>query len=349
MGGRGLEQRQSFTYKPTGVELSKILTHYNLLDNVNSPLFKICCPFHNDPQPSLLIDLERGRYHCFGCDEKGDAFQFVRNLNKDVNELKALQKYFKILNSDKIKKLEVKTYKQNKKSSRQLYMEAWDYYYNLPDTDWVDVERVIETSLVDEETEDVFGYMLRRGFSSKVLNWSKAKFNYNSQYPIVFPLYDNGKFKGWVCRTNDPETEQKRKYLYNKGFRRRTTLVGAYLNRPICFIVEGFMDYLKFNMYLRQTRLEGGYKRSDICCVAILGWKLSEQQFEKLTEANHDYIISALDNDDCGRKGTAYLRRKFGENNITRFCYLSGIKDVGEADEKRFAKMINKTLKKIGT
>ena len=49
-------------------------------------------------------------------------------------------------------------------------------------------------------------------------------------------MIDNGKFKGWVCRTTDKDIEKKRKYLYNKGFRRAETLVGSYGLKPYVFM-----------------------------------------------------------------------------------------------------------------
>jgi len=38
------------------------------------------CIFHNDPNPSLVINLKDGRYHCFGCKRKGNAPQFVERI-----------------------------------------------------------------------------------------------------------------------------------------------------------------------------------------------------------------------------------------------------------------------------
>ena len=39
--------------------------------------FKACCPFHNEKTPSFTINDEKGFYHCFGCGEHGNVFDFV--------------------------------------------------------------------------------------------------------------------------------------------------------------------------------------------------------------------------------------------------------------------------------
>lgn len=40
-------------------------------------IFKGLCPFHNEKTPSFTVNDERGLYHCFGCGEGGDIFQFI--------------------------------------------------------------------------------------------------------------------------------------------------------------------------------------------------------------------------------------------------------------------------------
>ncbi len=37
----------------------------------------MCCPFHDDKNPSMKVD---ERFHCFGCGEDGDAIDFVGKL-----------------------------------------------------------------------------------------------------------------------------------------------------------------------------------------------------------------------------------------------------------------------------
>jgi CHC2 zinc finger len=38
------------------------------------------CPFHNDQHPSFSVSAEKGLFHCFGCGESGDVFDFVMKL-----------------------------------------------------------------------------------------------------------------------------------------------------------------------------------------------------------------------------------------------------------------------------
>jgi DNA primase len=38
------------------------------------------CPFHDDKNPSLSVDQEKGLYNCFGCGESGDVFDLVKGI-----------------------------------------------------------------------------------------------------------------------------------------------------------------------------------------------------------------------------------------------------------------------------
>jgi DNA primase len=39
------------------------------------------CPFHAEKSPSFSVNRELGRYYCFGCQAKGDAISFVREID----------------------------------------------------------------------------------------------------------------------------------------------------------------------------------------------------------------------------------------------------------------------------
>ena len=71
---------------------------------------------------------------------------------------------------------------------------------------------------------------------------------------------------------------------------------------------------------------------------------MTKEQENKIKHSDVKYVISALDNDQCGKKGTEYLRTIFG-SRVIRFQYLKGIKDVGETNKEQFDKMYQKTIK----
>lgn len=310
------------TYECGGSELAKVLMYYGFIQNVYQGEQKIVCPFHKDLNPSMIINLNEGRFFCFGCGVSGDAYNFVQMLNPHLNDLEAMLKFLKVLKSKRVNKIRLPDRYKEPEEDEYLYAKAQDFYYGLSQPDWT-----LDNS---QEVKEARKYMFKRGFDPKTLNKCKAKVTYQFTYPIVFPMLDNGVFKGWVCRTTNVDTEKKRKYLYNKGFNRLNTLVGDYTGCKYIFVVEGYMDRLKFIQY--------GITN----VVAILGWKMTIPQENKLRESGVEYIISALDNDKCGRRGTKYLKTRF--ENVIRFCYLKGVKDVGETNYKQFQRMYKKTM-----
>ncbi len=55
-------------------------TGYVLPDS-SADVFVACpMPGHDDSTPSMLLHLDEGRYHCFGCGASGDVVQWVRDL-----------------------------------------------------------------------------------------------------------------------------------------------------------------------------------------------------------------------------------------------------------------------------
>lgn len=297
-------------------ELEAVFNHYGI--EYNSMQGKIICPFHGDINPSMLYNIEGNSFFCFGCYLRGNAMKFTMLMEGD--DLKGYIKYREIISERCQEKQKNKPQiidgpsLNHNPSSGLLYIESYNYYIGLSKSHWG------QTGSSQER------YMLERGFSPEVLNKVKAKININEAYPIIFPILDNGKFRGWVCRTDKKEIEQKRKYLYNRGFRRANTLVGNYNKNHIPILCEGFMDRLKF--------IQAGYDYA----VAIFGWKISNEQIEKLKAKGIKKVISALDNDECGIKGSEYLKKHF---KVIRVKYPEGVKDPGEMNTKQINKMLN--------
>lgn len=321
-----------------GDSLAMVLAYYGLIDVISSDREKVVCPFHADENPSMAIDFESGRFYCFGCGASGDALDFVRRMERQergANDLASLRLYRAILSGratggpvPSLKGLR----KAHRPSQRASYDVAYDTYHGLRSVDWLDPR--------DGEESDALAYMEGRGFDASTLNLAEAKVTYRRNYGLIFPMRDNGRFRGWVCRTMVPEVERKRKYLYNKGFSRATTLVGNYgpkrlsgIDAEVAIVVEGYMDRLKFVQY-------GAFN-----AVAILGWKMTREQVQKLRESGVKVVVSALDNDDCGRKGTRFLRTQFP--HVVRWKYLRGLKDPGDMTREQYERMAKRTMKEV--
>lgn len=314
------------------------LKHYNIYQEDDQ--YKIICPFHGDKNPSLQINKQTGFFYCYGCGLSGGAFELVKNYEPSLSPIEIYKKLHSFVKEGKgdIGGRDVYTYTNlpythSFVDSKVKYKEgiklAKDFYFNLPETNWYKLP---------EEAIPILRYMKHRGFTTSTLKKFGAKFTYNKNYPIVFPMYDNGIFRGYVMRTDDPTAEDQRKYMYCKSFRRSITLAGQYKTDTV-ILVEGFLDKLSGNQL--------GLKN----IAAILGWKITHEQFEKLKKRKIKRIICGLDNDECGIRGYKYLKRICEPYNISvvRIRYPKNIKDFGDLlNNKKEAEKIIKQIKKNG-
>lgn len=292
-----------------------VLKHYGIFED--QELYKIVCPFHGDLNPSLQINLNKAYFYCYGCGIHGGTVELVKAFEKGISTFEAYRKVAEIVKGIKGPKLSTASAEpsiKSKASFKEGIRLARDFYYNLPKTNWFKP---------DEDAFQIKRYMNGRGFTTSTLKKAQAKATYNKLYPIVFPMFDNGIFRGYVMRTDDPQVEGERKYLYNKGFKRRITLPGDYKYHTVV-LVEGFLDKLKANQI--------GIKY----VVAVLGWKLTSEQLEKLKKAGVKTIICALDNDEKGNQGYKYLKRICSVNKLGlhHLRYPKSMKDMGDVSPK---------------
>lgn len=328
-----------------------LLKHFGIYEPMDK--YKIICPFHADKNASLQINTQKAYFYCYaGCGASGGSLElfqeFAKLSGKKINSLNAMQEIKSIVKKSNSPYIYTSNNIYNKSnllveqtekevSYREGIKLAREYYFSLPSVCWF---KPSTNKGTEEEVRECIKYMKSRGFSSLALKNAEALPSLNKYYPIIFPMFENGKFRGYVMRTFDKETEQKRKYLYNKGFKRRLVLPGEYGVKQFpgrkgkeIILVEGFLDKIKANML--------GIENAG----AILGWKISSEQIEKLKQSGIENIICALDNDEAGNKGFSYLRL-VGEMHgfqIKRLRYPKGVNDMG--DLKKGTKEAERVLK----
>lgn len=303
-----------------GLELLRVLEHYDLLYNAvpssGEQVIKIICPLHNESVPSMSVDLERGYFYCFGCGAKGSIVELISKLD-GIDTLKAMQRLCKITGGKVFKNGESREEEEKRetKDRKKLLKDAHDFFYSLPKPSW----NVITSH-----------YMFDRGFTPKTLRHFDVRINQSSSYPVIIPYLEQGVFKGYVCRRVDSEEP---KYLYNRGFTRRSTVAG-YLEKGPVLIVEGIMDLMR--------AWQNGFKNA----CATLGWKCTSYQAKKIS-TYATVVISGLDNDDAGERGYQEHLKLFDGVPVYKFPFPKGFNgDIGDMDKRTFRKQVEKCLNK---
>jgi len=64
------------------VDIVKLVGDYGLHVSRAGSKFKALCPFHDDKNPSLVLDPERQSYKCWSCGAGGDIFDFVKEYDR---------------------------------------------------------------------------------------------------------------------------------------------------------------------------------------------------------------------------------------------------------------------------
>ena len=62
----------------SALSFGTVLNYYKIEHPLDKNQVKVICPFHDERTASLSINLEAGKFQCFGCGAKGDLITFVR-------------------------------------------------------------------------------------------------------------------------------------------------------------------------------------------------------------------------------------------------------------------------------
>ncbi|GGC98984.1 DNA primase [Tersicoccus solisilvae] len=77
----GLIRREDIDAVRERTDLRDIVGEHVTLRTAGVGSWKGLCPFHDERTPSFTVRPQVGRYHCFGCGEKGDVFAFVQAMD----------------------------------------------------------------------------------------------------------------------------------------------------------------------------------------------------------------------------------------------------------------------------
>lgn len=283
------------------------------------------CPFHDDHHPSMKVSPNRGTYHCYSCDAKGDAIKFVQEI-EHVSFPEAVRR---LANKYGISIPSEEKSEEEKKHDRLLT--------NLYKTNvWV---AKFYVNALTKSTEDsaVKQYIRMRGISDEILSkfligyspadtsifakeYKEAGLYFNNakilglgyigrgfikdRYAdrVIFPWFNvAGNIVGFGARKLDERTHGiDQKYINSQEseiFHKSSELYGLYqaksaiLKAGKVYMVEGYTDVLSFH----QAGIEN--------VVANSGTALTQQQVALLSRYCKTVTL-IYDSDEAGIHAT---------------------------------------------
>jgi len=305
-----MAQWVSFDELKSRVSMKDVLTHYALMQGTTEKPTKrgmelrLRCPFHEDKTPSLSINAETGKYHCFGCHAKGgDIFDFVVAKeemtagDRTKSRRKAallIQDWFGIESNasptpEKSAAAEssapVEVVTPTPEASDEGTNPPLKFTFKHLDTrhSYLTQDRGLQ-----EATIDAFG-----------LGYHSGKGIMSGR--VVIPIHnEQGELVAyagrWPANVGWPEGSDK--YQLPPGFRKSRVLFNLHRAREHAteglIVVEGFFTVFEF------------FQRGRKNVVALMGSSMSKEQERLIVETvgPRGRVLLALDNDEAGRKGS---------------------------------------------
>jgi DNA primase len=310
--------------------IDDLLGRINILDIV-SPYVKLrrtgknyvgLCPFHKEKTPSFSVSTEKQIYYCFGCQEGGNAINFLMKY-ENLNFQEALENLGRQYGVEVTRKGGAR-----KGDVFDALGKLADYYHKGLNDSRAAVQYLAKRGIDNEAVEEFkIGYSDRRSnikdflkvaampndllISTGIVRVKEGDVYDIFRGRVVIPILDvNRKVIGFGGRAieegsfpkyiNSPESP-----VFSKG----SSLFGIdktkkhIADENEVFIVEGYFDFIALYM--------NGFRN----VVSTLGTAVTEGQLSRLRNYT-DNITLLLDGDEAGIKSALRLIGLFSEMNI---------------------------------
>lgn len=306
--------------------------------------FKGLCPFHKEKTPSFMVSPDRGTWHCFGCGEGGDAFEYVmKRENLDFAEaLRALAARTGVQlkgRNPKDSEKKQRLFEANKQAAA-YFQAALKHAAGKQARDYL-AKRGLEKEIVKDfgvgyapDSFEAFIKALKnKGFTdAELVAAGVAGRGGRGLYSrfrnrLMIPIADSsGVIRGFTGRLLD-DSAKEAKYvntsetdIFHKG---RLVFALDKAKQSVIsgggsVLVEGQMDVLS------------AHQAGTTNVVATSGTALTEDQLRQLTRFS-SAITMALDADDAGHKALMRVIELVGDRDIElKIADLGGAKDPDE-------------------
>ena len=136
----------------------KVISEYLPLKKTGSN-FKALCPFHQEKTPSFIVSPQKEIFHCFGCGEGGNVFNFLMKHEK-ISFIEAVERLAGragiSLPEDKVSQDEASRISQERKSLFEINHHATDFFH-----------KCLKSSSSAQKARE---YLKKRGLEEKIIN-----------------------------------------------------------------------------------------------------------------------------------------------------------------------------------
>lgn len=341
-------------------DLAEIIGESVVLKPAGGGRLKGLCPFHNEKTPSFNVNTDRGFYYCFGCQAKGDVFDFVMQT-EGLDFYEALRRLGSRVG------IEVEPQAPGKGGRSDLYRVneiAQEYFRSQlggPALEYLHSRKLTDGSVerfglgfAPEGWDGLQKAAAGRGIGPDELlaagllveNERGSRYD-RFRNRIMFPVRDQlGRIVGFAGRImdrgepkylNTPETDifHKGQLLYGLDVARQSMRTSGE-----AIVVEGYMDVIA----LHQT----GFTNS----VAALGTALTAEHADLLARQDVNSLYLAFDGDEAGQRATmAGLDRSIGRSFLVRAVRVPEGQDPADAvldgDPARFRSALKAGLSEV--
>lgn len=276
-------------------------------ENLNASEIQVCCPFHEDKNPSMSINTETGVYYCHGCGETGSPTWYYMK-RKGLTYPQALEEL----------ELDNNSYygtKPKPKAKEQTIIDYTSYFSECFD-------RMLNNY-------QLYGKRLYKLRGLTFLTATACSIGVDINENWIFPVYkfpDMQKIVGYEVRKSDFTKFSSG----NKCFKADKTpsclaIVRSGFENKKCYICEGFIDSCFLYQHLQDDNIWILTPSNGVHTIPNL---VKEQ-------LPFDEVIFCLDNDKAGNETTEIIKKM----NYPNYHFFTGLK--GGEDIELYVKRVS--------
>ena len=322
------------------LDIAEVVGEVVALKPAGKGRLKGLCPFHGEKTPSFHVLQDRGFFYCFGCQAKGDIFDFVMRT-QGVEFGEALQVLGQQAGIEVTPSTPKDLHKRDLYEVNKLALEFFKSHlpgvaetYLLERHLTPESIAAFDLGFAPDSWDELLKYALTKGIKDTELLRAGllAEADSGRRYDrfrnrVMFPIKDFlGRVVGFSGRVldeslpkyvNTPETDVFRKgeLLYGLDTAKHTIRSSGE-----CLVVEGYMDVIA----LHQT----GFSNA----VAALGATLTAEQAVQLSRLEVQKLYLAFDADEAGQRAVlSGLEQSVGRQFLVKAVRVPHGKDPADA------------------